>query len=122
MNVDLDNKDTFLVHACRIGHGDVKKMVEVRKATCLSLTDEEIESQILSQLRIEEYIKGSMKDGVTITRKGYYYAIKVSRESATNFGMVSFNEARKLSFGTLQHVCKQLHVRKTESEDQHFEN
>jgi hypothetical protein len=113
MNVDFDIKDAFLVGACRMGHGDIKKMikvVEVCKAMHLSLTDEEIE-QILSQLRIED----SMKDGVMITRKGYYYAIKISRESVTNFGMVSFNEARKLSFCTLQYVCKQSHVRKTES-------
>ena len=70
----------------------------------LFLTDEEIESQILSQLRINDYIKGSIKDGVIITRKGYYYAIKISGESATNFGIVSFNEARRLSFGYFR-VC-----------------
>jgi hypothetical protein len=78
MNVDFDIKDAFLVGACRMGHGDIKKMikvVEVCKAMRLSLTDEEIESQILSQLRIED----SMKDGVMITRKGYYYAIKISQ-------------------------------------------
>jgi hypothetical protein len=72
--VALDIKDAFLIEACRRGHGDIKKIVKVVKickTACTSLTDKEMDSQILNPLRIYGYIKDSAKDEVIVTRKGY---------------------------------------------------
>jgi hypothetical protein len=85
------------------------------KNACLALTRREIDSQILTPLLMKGYIKDSGKDEFIVTRKGYYYAIKISGESAENFGMVSYNQAKRLSFGTLKNICKRVHDGKTES-------
>jgi hypothetical protein len=109
--------DAFLIEACRNGHGDIKKrinVVEICKTTSVSLSDQEVNSQILRPLLIKGNIKNYTKDEVVVTRKGYYYAIRISGESAANFGMVSYNEAKRLSFGTLKYVCKRIHCTKTE--------
>lgn len=112
-----------MIEACRKGHGDIQKahnVTEICKNTHLSLADEQIDNQIIYPLLIGGYIKGSIKEGIIITRKGYYYAIKISGESAQNFGMVSYKEAKRLSFDTLKYICKR-HDGKTESKNNIFE-
>jgi hypothetical protein len=114
--VDCKSGGYLEIEACRTGHGDIQKTVNVMEiCNALSLTREQIDSQIISPLVLGGYIKGSTKDEVIVTRKGYYYAIKISGESAPNFGMVSYNEAKRLSFDILKYICKRIHGGKTES-------
>jgi hypothetical protein len=44
---------------------------------------------------------------VTITRKGFYYAIKVSGEAAENFDMASYVDASRLSLDVLKYLARE---------------
>lgn len=106
----MSEKESFLIEACREGQGDTKKRVDVSqiyKRLNLPERKEELASKILNSLVAEGHIiEIPNQDQVTITRRGYYFAIKISGISPSNFGMVSYEEAKGLSFEMLKHICK----------------
>ena len=101
--------ESFLIEASRAGHGDTQKRIDVTKICSkldLSQENEGSINRILHPLVAKGYIEEiPNQNEITVTRRGFYYAIKVSGVSPSNFGMVSYEEAQQLSFDVLKHIC-----------------
>jgi hypothetical protein len=109
LNRNSSEKESFLIEACRAAHGDTKKRIEVSQIyQKLNLSGERAEplSKTINSLVAQGHIiEIANQQQVTITRTGFYFAIKISGLSASNFGMVSYEEAKVLSFELLKHFC-----------------
>jgi hypothetical protein len=111
--IPLSESDNFLIEACRIAQGDTQKNIEVTQIRRRLNLSGDIDQMKHPHL-IGGYIKGIQnRDEITVTRKGFYYALKKSGISPSNFGMVSYKEAKTLSFEVLKHLCKKT-VKKEE--------
>lgn len=113
--MSLSKKDLFLVEASKLGHGDCVKKIDIT-GVCREIhfddKNEELRYGIIPSLISDGYIADFINDKyITITRKGYYYAIKISGLPASNFEMVLYHEARKLSVELLKYLCNLTYER-----------
>ena len=100
-------KEGFLIESCRVGQGDTKKGIDVSQIYKRLNIPEELAIKIIKSLVAEGHIiEIPNQDQVTITRRGYYFAIKISGISPSNFGIVSYEEAKGSCFEMLKHICK----------------
>ena len=105
------NKYIFLIEACIKSKGHTNHRIDITEI-CQKIgignknNDNQIE--IIDSLIMEGYIRRIQgSNEATITREGFYYAIKLSGWSAENFGMVSYEEANRLSIDTLKFLSKE---------------
>jgi hypothetical protein len=99
---------SFLIEASRVSQGDTHKRINITKICGkLDLSQGNERPGILHPLVTQGYIKEiPNQNEITVTRRGFYCAFKVSGESPNNFGMASYEEAKRLSFDVIKHICK----------------
>jgi hypothetical protein len=77
-------QESFLIEASRVGQGDTQKRIDVTKICGkleLSQGNERFINRILQPLVAKGYIEEiPNQNEITVTRRGFYYAIKVSGE------------------------------------------
>ena len=93
-------KDIFLIECCRIAKGDTSLKIGIMKllnSVKIDLSYEQAFDNIYSPLISEGFIgEGTRQEEITLCRKSFYYVIKITGESALNFGMFSYPEEIQL--------------------------
>ena len=97
-----------LTKAALESKGDVNKPLDVWKYFVDSNKNNGITiSRLFNRLCIEKLIIYNQRnDTFTVTRKGFYYAIKSTGLTPENFEMISYQEAERLSIQVLRFMCK----------------
>jgi hypothetical protein len=106
----MPEEESFLIQASLVGQGDTQRRISIseicNKLTELSHKNDRFANKIVWPLVAKGYIKEILNQKFTVTRKGFYHTIKMSGMSPSNFGMVSYEKAKRLSFEVLKHLCK----------------
>jgi hypothetical protein len=102
----------FLKQACRIAHGDTDMSIEISKVwQALEIDDQsqeypaEIIVTTVDSLKNKEFIEeGDAYDHIKVTRKGFDYVLSLHQEPPSNYGVVSQEEANRLTQDVLRFV------------------
>jgi hypothetical protein len=94
-------KEFFLIECCRIAKGDTSLKIGIMRllnSVKIDLSYKQAFDNIIPPPNFRGIYWGVTRlEEITLCRKSLYYVIKISGESALNFGMVSYPEEIQLA-------------------------